>query len=157
MMDIYSPPASKLDFPGDSVVKTLFANAGEVSSVPELGTSPGEGNGNPLLYSCLGNPLYRAGRLQSVLSHRVGNDLVTELSCSVAKSCPTLCGPWPAACQASLSFTVSLRLPRLMSMSRWCHPTISSSVAPFSLAFNLSQHQGLFQWVSSSHQVAKVL
>ena len=39
---------------------------------------------------------------------------------------------------------------------RWCHPTISSSVAS-SPAFNLSQHQSLFQWVSSSHQVAKVL
>ena len=32
--------------------------------------------------------------------------------------------------------------------SQWCHPTISSSVAPSPLAFNLSQHQGLFQWVS---------
>ena len=40
--------------------------------------------------------------------------------------------------------------------SRWCHPTISSSVVPSPPAFNLSQHQGLFQWVSSSHQVAKV-
>ena len=36
--------------------------------------------------------------------------------------------------------------------SRWCHPPISSSVVPFP-----SQHQGLFQWVSSSHEVAKVL
>ena len=42
------------------------------------------------------------------------------------------------------------------SLSWWCHPTISSSVSP-SLTFNLSQHQGLFKWVSSSHQVAKVL
>ena len=42
-------------------------------------------------------------------------------------------------------------------LSQWCHPTISSSVAPSPLAFNLSQHQGLFKWVSSSHQVAKVL
>ena len=41
--------------------------------------------------------------------------------------------------------------------SRWCHPTISSSVVPFSSAFNLSQHQGLFQWVSFLHQVAKLL
>ena len=41
-------------------------------------------------------------------------------------------------------------------LSRWCHPTISSSVIPSPPAFNLSQHQGLFQWVSSSHQVAKV-
>ena len=39
--------------------------------------------------------------------------------------------------------------------SRWCHPTISSS-SP-SPAFNLSQHQGLFKWVSSSHQVAKYI
>ena len=34
--------------------------------------------------------------------------------------------------------------------SWWCHPTISSSVVPFS-----SQHQGLFQWVNSSHEVSK--
>ena len=40
--------------------------------------------------------------------------------------------------------------------SWWCHPTILSSVIP-SPAFNLSQHQGLFQWVSSSHQAPKVL
>ena len=36
--------------------------------------------------------------------------------------------------------------------SQWCHPTISSSVVPFSPTFNLSQHQGFFQWVSSLHQ-----
>ena len=41
--------------------------------------------------------------------------------------------------------------------SQWYHPTISSSVIPFSSAFNLSQHPDLFQGVSSSHQVAKVL
>ena len=38
-------------------------------------------------------------------------------------------------------------------LSWWCHPTISYSVTPFSCP----QYQGLFQWVSSSHQVAKVL
>ena len=43
-------------------------------------------------------------------------------------------------------------------LSRWCHPTISSSVALFSPpALNFSQHQGLFQQVDSLHQVAKVL
>ena len=41
--------------------------------------------------------------------------------------------------------------------SRWCHPTISSSAPPSPPSFSLSQHQGLFQWVSSLHQVAKVL
>ena len=51
--------------------------------------------------------------------------------------------------------------PRVHSNSRpsswWCHPAISSSVAPFPPAPNPSQHQGLFQWVNSSHEVAKVL
>ena len=42
-------------------------------------------------------------------------------------------------------------------LSWWHYPTMSSSVVPSSLAFNLSQHQGLFQWVGSSHQVVKVL
>ena len=42
-------------------------------------------------------------------------------------------------------------------LSRWCHPTISSSVVPFSSRLSLSQHLGLFQRVSCSHQVAKIL
>ena len=41
--------------------------------------------------------------------------------------------------------------------SQWCHPAISSSVVPFSSFANPSQHQSLFQWVNSSHEVAKVL
>ena len=40
---------------------------------------------------------------------------------------------------------------------QWWHPTISSSVTPSPPTFSLSQHQGLFQWVSYSHQVAKIL
>ena len=42
------------------------------------------------------------------------------------------------------------------SLSQWCHSTISSSVVPFS-SFNLLQQQGLFQWISFSHQVTKIL
>ena len=41
--------------------------------------------------------------------------------------------------------------------SLWCHPAISSTVVLFSSAPNPSQHQGLLQWVNSSHEVAKVL
>ena len=59
----------------------------------------------------------------------------------VRLSCPS---PPPRACSNSCP------------SSQWCYLTISSSV-PLSSAFNLSQHQGLFQWVSFSHQVAKVL
>ena len=49
----------KLGFPGGSVVKNLPANAGDSGSIPGLGKSPGKGNGNPLQYSCLGNPMDR--------------------------------------------------------------------------------------------------
>ena len=45
----------------------------------------------------------------------------------------------------------------LLPSSPWCHPAISSSVVPFSPAPDPSQHQSLFQWVNSSHEVAKVL
>ena len=46
-------------FAGSSVVKNLPANAGDAGSIPELGQSPGEGNGNSLQCSCLGNPMER--------------------------------------------------------------------------------------------------
>ena len=51
--------------------------------------------------------------------------------------------------------------PRAYSNScplcRWFHPTISTSVVPFSSSLQSFPHHGLFKWVSSSHQVAKVL
>ena len=43
-------------FPSGSVVKNMPANAGDLGSIPGLGRSPGGGHGNPLQYSCLGNP-----------------------------------------------------------------------------------------------------
>ena len=42
-------------------------------------------------------------------------------------------------------------------LSPWCHPAISSSVSPFSSCPQSFPASGLFQWISSSHQVAKVL
>ena len=47
------------DLPGISVVKNPPANAGDSNLIPGLGRSPGEGNGNPLQYSCLENPMNR--------------------------------------------------------------------------------------------------
>ena len=41
------------------MVKNPPANSGDAESIPGLGRSPGEGNGNPLQYSCLGNPMDR--------------------------------------------------------------------------------------------------
>ena len=76
---------------------------------------------------------------------------------SVTQSCLTLrphglqCTRPP--CPSPTSRVYSNSCP----LSWWCHPTISSSVVHSPPAFNLSKHQGLFKWVSSSHQVAKVL
>ena len=46
-------------FPGGSVGKQSACNAGDSGSISGLGRSPGEGNGNPLQYSCLENPMDR--------------------------------------------------------------------------------------------------
>ena len=48
-----------LGFTGGLVVKNPLANVGDVALIPGLRRSPGEGNGNPLQYSCLGNPMDR--------------------------------------------------------------------------------------------------
>ena len=64
-----------MSFPGGSVVKNLPANAGEAGSIPGLGRSPGEGYGNQLQYSCLGNPMDR-GAWRAIL-HGVIEELNT--------------------------------------------------------------------------------
>ena len=50
---------SAIHFPGDSEVKVPVCNVGDLGSIPVWGRSPGEGNGNPLQYSCLENPMDR--------------------------------------------------------------------------------------------------
>ena len=57
--------------------------------------------------------------------------------------------PWTVARQAYLSFIISQSLLRFISIESMMPSTISSLSAPFPPAFNLSQHQGLFQWMGS--------
>ena len=67
--------------PGGSVVESAddAGDMGYVGSTPGSGRSLGEGNGNPLQYSCLGNPRGRGtGGLQSMGLQRVGHDLVSK-------------------------------------------------------------------------------
>ena len=52
---------------GDSVVENLSGNAGDTGLIPGLGRAPGEGNGNPLRYSCLGNLMDRGAWQATVL------------------------------------------------------------------------------------------
>ena len=83
------------------------------------------------------------------------NSAVTVQSSSVTQSCPTLCDPM--ACSTP-GFPVHHQLSELT------HHRVSDAIqpshplsSPSPPNFNLSQHQGLFKWVSSSHQVARVL
>ena len=79
-------------------------------------------------------------------------------SCSVAKLCVTLCDPMDCSKQG---FPDLHCLPKFAQTHvHWVGDAIQPSnrlLSPSPPAFNLSQHQGLFHWVSSSHQVAKVL
>ena len=76
---------------------------------------------------------------------------------SVTQSCPRFVTPWTSVRQASLSITNSRSLSKIMFIELvmpsnhliLCHPLL--------LPLIFSQHQGLFKWVSSLHQVAKVL
>ena len=63
-----------MDFPGASAVKNLPAKAGDADSIPGPERSPGEGNGYPLQYCCLGNPMDR-GAWQT---QRAGHDLASK-------------------------------------------------------------------------------
>ena len=63
------------DFPDGTMVKNLPANAGGAGSIPGLGRSPGEENGNPLQYSCLGNAMDRGASLEG---HKGSDNLATQ-------------------------------------------------------------------------------
>ena len=60
-------------FPGGSDGRASACNARDPGSIPGLGRSPGGGNGNPLQYSCLGNPM-EPDRLQFIGLQRVGHN-----------------------------------------------------------------------------------
>ena len=77
-----------LDFPGGLDGKASVYNVGDLGSIPGLGRFPGEGNGNPLQYSCLENPINGGAwcRPLSTGSQRVGHDLVTSLHFISAKA-----------------------------------------------------------------------
>ena len=77
--------------------------------------------------------------------------------CLVTQSCPTLCDPVDGSMPG---FPVLYYLPRFAQTHvHWVDDAIQQFLLspPSFLNLNLSQHQGLFQWVSSSNQVVKVL
>ena len=129
--------------------KDLPANAGDTEhwdSIPGSGRSTEVGYGNPHQNVYLEN------------SMNGGAWLVTVQFSSVALSCPVLCNPMDYSMPGLpvhhqlLEFTQT-HVHRVGDTIQPSHPLLSPSPP----TFNLSQHWGLFQWVSSSHQVARVL
>ena len=142
--------------------------------IPGLGRSPGEGNSYALQYSGLENSMdciaHRVTKSQTLLSDfhfhfpRSRENLCSHSTCqtgqirSVAQSCLTLCDPMN---RSTPGLPVHHQLPkftqtyvhRVSDAIQPSHPLSS----PSSLAPNPSQLQSLFQWVNSSHEVAKVL
>ena len=152
-----------MGFPGGSEVKASACNAGDLGSNPGSGRSPGEGSGNPFQYSCLENPMdrgawwatvYRVAKSRTWLS----NFTILLHFSSVAQLCPTLCDPMNLS---TPGLPVHHQLPeftqtcvhRVSDAIQPSHPLLSPSPP----APNPSQHQSPFQWVNSSHEVAKVL
>ena len=68
-------------FPGGSEVKASARNAGDLGLIPGSGRSPGEDNGNPLQYSCLGNPMDRGAWWVVVRGHKE-SDMTERLTLS---------------------------------------------------------------------------
>ena len=140
----------------------------DLGLIPGSGRSPGEGNGNPFQYSCLENLMDRgAGRLQSVglkeldttyqLKYYQRPSSSVQFS-SVTHSCLTL---WDCMNCSMPGLPVYHHLPEFTQthvhgVSDAIQPSHPLS-SPSPPALNPSQHQSLFQWVNSSHEVAKVL
>ena len=121
----------------------------------ECSDKTGEGSGKRLLYYCLEKPMNNTKRQTDMT---LKDELAMWIQFSSIQSLSHIqlfATPWTVARQASLS---NIKHPGLTQTHvHWVGDAIQpsyplSSSSP--LAFNLPQHRGLFQWVSSSHQVA---
>ena len=130
-------------------------------SILSIVHNPWRGNGYPLQYSFLENLTDRGGCWATVLIVHLQLVKRVNLKCSVRFSHSAVSDSlWPRGLQHA-RLPVHRQLPEIAQTHVHCisdaiqpsHPLSSPSLP----AFNLSQHQGLFPWVSSSHQVAKVL
>ena len=101
---------------------------------------------------------YLALIFRQIENHQIYIQGILQFSCSVVSD-----SLWSHELQHARPPCPSLTprvYPNSCPLSHWCHLTIlfpSHLSSPSPPAFNLSQHQGLFKWVSSSHQVTKIL
>ena len=123
--------------------KESACNAGDAGSIPGSGWSPGEGNGNPLQYSCLGNPIYRRARQATVNGvTRVRHDLATKNNNEIGMIitvaliywvCVSICGNWAMHIDYLTFFMIASLYGRFSSqcgsgLSLWEEKQISYSL-----------------------------
>ena len=105
-----------IGFPGDSVVKNQLANEGDTGSISGSGRSPGEGKGNLLQYSCLGNLMDRGAWWESIGSQWLGHDW----GCThYMVTCHTLCVCPPKEGEAQNQFQLLRRKKRRNLSGMW--------------------------------------
>ena len=140
------------------VVKNQPSNAGDIgdwSSIPESGRSPRGGHGNLPQYSCLENPMDRGAWRATVIRLTKSKAWLSDISSVQSLSHVQLCDPMDCR---TLGFPV---YHQLLELGQTHVHQVSDAIQPShplsfpSPAFNLSQHQGLFQWVTSLHQMLK--
>ena len=149
-------------FPGGSDSKEFASNVGGLGLIPGLWRSPGGGQSNLLQDSCLENPLGQRrlewycpwGRKEPEMTERLSTASVG----SAAHPCASVCDPTDHSTTGlpvhhQLPETAQTHVHRVSDAIQSSHPLTSPSPP----AFNLSQHQGFFQWVSSLDQVVKIL
>ena len=147
-----------LIFAGSSAGKESICSVRVLGSIPGLGRSPGEGKGYPLQYS----------GLENFMDYIVIG--VTKSWTRLSDFCFCFPESWFSSVQSlshvQLFVTPWTGLPvhhQLLELTQthvhWVGDAIQSThpLSSLSPTFNHSQNQSLFQWVSSSHQVAKVL
>ena len=145
-------------FPGSSEGKECACNAGDPGSILGLGRYCGEGNGNPLQYSCLENSVNRGAcglpsmGLQRVRYYWVTNTF-TLMGCfsqfsSVTQSSPTVCNPIDCSTPHFSVQKKKKKPPKDCSnsclSSWWSYPNISSSLIPFSSCLQSLPEQHFF-------------
>ena len=121
-----------LGFPGSSGVKASACNVGDLGSIPGLGRSPGEGNGNPLQYFCLENPMDCCKPGFSVL--RYSPELLKLMSIELVMlfnplilCCPLLLLPsiFPSIRVFSNESALCIRWPKCWSFSSSISPSVN--------------------------------
>ena len=122
-------------FPGSSAVKNMPVNARDSGSIPELGRSPGKGNGNPFQYPCLQSSMDRRAWHATVHG-------VTKRRTQLRDWIERMQGFFKLVCLLELEMVQTVRslssksTPRACSnscpLSQGCHPAISSSIVTFS-------------------------